>query len=961
MTSHLDNSSSLLQPVNQHQLPVRKGSWFKKLTKKQSKMNEDTADEEEPRSLPALPPSIGSSRASVDISENVGSSPNTASASASASASTSTSTSTSSHHHHHHHHSHSHNHNHNHEKDGNHIVRSASVSESSSSSSRKGSVVYACRCCGTLITYPADISKVKCSMCSTVFIFKKSSNDSSISSSKNIEELSPSPLSYSALKYAIEECKKSLNPQATSHSIFKPLEEYLYRSFSSYDCLNYSFRNQKSETKLSYSSSGLDQVQLKKFYKLLLSLPSKRPFYALLCASNDLLLRPTKFSEPAETYWLLILLEIPTLRTSLLLKDNSYSQEIKSVSYEILKRVIGFLGYSDKKTKQYLCHWFSRLTPDEFTEKVNLINLYINFQLNRCISLELKNNPANNYNSSAHLTDADDNPGFKDDRPSSSQSGNSSYRLWNFSTINGKQKQNNEIKIKLYRYGNDWHLRTAGRFMAILFSSNIYYNTGKQKIPCSTFYNTLVDYVSIKQDFDAWQFNCGAYNKGLETNENGDASVQSVINYLHSASTTSIYGIGSPLSPTSTRMKPTFTFCQYPCLISLGAKISVLEYEAKRQMERKAEEAFISSISRKVPIDVNFKIRVRREHISNDSLRCIQQHPNDLRKSLRVEFINEPGIDAGGLKKEWFLLLSKELFNPDKGLFTYNETSCLGWFSISPIENDEMYYLVGVVLGLAIYNSTILDLQFPRAFYKKLLGNTNVGLDDFIELYPEAGKNLKKILHYHKNDDLKSLELYFEVTFRDIFGAIHTRELIPNGSKIQVTFENKIEYINKYLLFYLDEIIKTQADAFKRGFDQVIGGNALSLFTAEEIELILIGDDSKFGDKFLNVDILKVVSKYQGGLTENSKLVLWFWEYVETLNYKQQKKLLLFITGSDRLPATGIQSLNFKITLLNGSKSRFPVAHTCFNELCIYNYDLKQDFYNKLDFAVNESEGFGIK
>lgn len=42
----------------------------------------------------------------------------------------------------------------------------------------------------------------------------------------------------------------------------------------------------------------------------------------------------------------------------------------------------------------------------------------------------------------------------------------------------------------------------------------------------------------------------------------------------------------------------------------------------------------------------------------------------DLKKSLRIEFIGEDGVDAGGLRKEWFLLLVRQLFDPQFGTFS---------------------------------------------------------------------------------------------------------------------------------------------------------------------------------------------------------------------------------------------------------------------------------------------------
>lgn len=58
-------------------------------------------------------------------------------------------------------------------------------------------------------------------------------------------------------------------------------------------------------------------------------------------------------------------------------------------------------------------------------------------------------------------------------------------------------------------------------------------------------------------------------------------------------------------------------------------------------------------------------------------MRSIKEHRHDFKKSLKIEFVNEPGVDGGGLKKEWFLLLTKELFDPSKKLFSYYNPSNL--------------------------------------------------------------------------------------------------------------------------------------------------------------------------------------------------------------------------------------------------------------------------------------------
>ncbi len=52
-----------------------------------------------------------------------------------------------------------------------------------------------------------------------------------------------------------------------------------------------------------------------------------------------------------------------------------------------------------------------------------------------------------------------------------------------------------------------------------------------------------------------------------------------------------------------------------------------------------------------------------------------RQTARDLFKPLRVHFIGEDGIDAGGVKKEFFQLLVTELLNPDYGMLMYQPVS----------------------------------------------------------------------------------------------------------------------------------------------------------------------------------------------------------------------------------------------------------------------------------------------
>jgi len=116
----------------------------------------------------------------------------------------------------------------------------------------------------------------------------------------------------------------------------------------------------------------------------------------------------------------------------------------------------------------------------------------------------------------------------------------------------------------------------------------------------------------------------------------------------------------------------------------------------------------------------------------------------DMFEFLQVKFHGEEAEDVGGVKKEFFMLLLREILDPKYGMFKeYEETRTI-WFSSDSLEDGVMYFLIGLLCGLAIYNFIIIDLPFPLALYKKLLREP-VGLNDIKQLSPVIAKYV--VLH----------------------------------------------------------------------------------------------------------------------------------------------------------------------------------------------------------------------
>lgn len=156
---------------------------------------------------------------------------------------------------------------------------------------------------------------------------------------------------------------------------------------------------------------------------------------------------------------------------------------------------------------------------------------------------------------------------------------------------------------------------------------------------------------------------------------------------------------------------------------------------------------------------------------------------------LQIKFHGEEAEDAGGVRKEFFMLLLKDILDPKYGMFRSFEESRSLWFLENSFEDEQMYRLIGILCGLAIYNFTIINLPFPLALYKKIL-KEKVDLSDLRDLSPIMANSMQSILDY-KDADLKEVfNLTFEIT-RESFGETVAVPLKPDGDKVDVTLENK--------------------------------------------------------------------------------------------------------------------------------------------------------------------------
>lgn len=94
---------------------------------------------------------------------------------------------------------------------------------------------------------------------------------------------------------------------------------------------------------------------------------------------------------------------------------------------------------------------------------------------------------------------------------------------------------------------------------------------------------------------------------------------------------------------------------------------------------------------------------------------------------------------------------------------------------------------------------------------------------------------------------------------------------------------------------------------------------------------------------------------------ETVPVVRWFWDFFQYTQPQAQRKILSFITGTDRIPAMGATSLTIRVACFGEDVSRFPTVRTCFNMLGLYRYKTREQLERKLWAAVVNSKRFGLK
>ncbi|CAG9581613.1 unnamed protein product [Danaus chrysippus] len=364
-------------------------------------------------------------------------------------------------------------------------------------------------------------------------------------------------------------------------------------------------------------------------------------------------------------------------------------------------------------------------------------------------------------------------------------------------------------------------------------------------------------------------------------------------------------------------------------------------------------------------------ISVRRTHLYEDAFDKLSQEPN-LKLKLRVQLINqagaeEPGVDGGGLFREFLSELLKSAFDPNRGLFRLTKDNMLYPNPGVHLLYDDFpmhYYFVGRMLGKALYENLLVELPLAEFFLAKLCSTREPDVHALASLDPGLYRGLL-MLKAHR-EDVSDLGLDFTI-LSDELGEQRIDELKPGGANIPVTAENRIEYIHLVADYKLNRQIRSQCIAFKRGLTSVVNAEWLRMFSCRELQLLISGAEvpidlvdlrrhTQYGGKYTKIYINDV-----SGFSDSHPTVQCFWKVLEGFTDHQRRQLLKFVTSCSRPPLLGFKDLQPPFCIQSaGGSDRLPSSSTCMNLLKIPEYHSQDVLADKLLYAIQAGAGFEL-
>lgn len=395
--------------------------------------------------------------------------------------------------------------------------------------------------------------------------------------------------------------------------------------------------------------------------------------------------------------------------------------------------------------------------------------------------------------------------------------------------------------------------------------------------------------------------------------------------------------------------------------------------------------------------------RIRRQHEFRDSMKQFFHLGAALKEPIWISFIDEfgleeAGIDGGGVTKEFLTSATANAFSLEYGLFSstsqhllYPNPTALEVLRNNADDSDvdmddevfqdpvrkllNKYEYAGRLIGKCLYEGILVDISFAGFFLNKwaTAGSSSshsqgsayrANINDLRDLDEDLYQGLLSLKNFQ--GDAQELALSFSITDEipqdNKASATVERDLVPNGSNISVTNENKLVYISRIAQYRLHVQSYRQSNAFLKGLSSIIQPSWLAMFNQSELQNLVGGAASAIDIEDLRRNTIYGGVYVIGDDGQEHPCVDLFWRVMHELGDEDKGKVLKFVTSTPRAPLLGFGSLVPKFSIRdNGTdEGRFPTSSTCINLLKLPRYTSKAILRDRLISAINSGAGFDL-
>jgi len=291
------------------------------------------------------------------------------------------------------------------------------------------------------------------------------------------------------------------------------------------------------------------------------------------------------------------------------------------------------------------------------------------------------------------------------------------------------------------------------------------------------------------------------------------------------------------------------------------------------------------------------------------------------------------------------------------------------WFQPGSPEPLWKFQLIGMIVSLAVYNGLNMPVTLPKALYMKLLGLDVSELHHIADGWPDLTNGLTSLLEWDEKEG--SVEDVFSRTYEYSVEQLGQHMTFDMGTEIEswpqfadsyvpshieaplVTNATRNKFVSDYIHWLTDVSIRPQFEAFKRGFFTCIDPRSTRLFDPDTLQSVVEGVQD------IDISEMRRAARYVGWEASN-RTVKDFWSIVKKYNLEQKKKLLEFVTASDRVPVGGMRNLQFTLQKNGVGDEHLPSSYTCFGILLLPEYSSKEVLRKNLTTALENSMGFGF-